>query len=716
MFADFFGDLNWVGGTSAAKIEILAPTAESFQEPAEKAEAVEMVKAPQVSVLGGMVGQMSEVVGAKLAEVGSAQLELPLNSTAALKLDSKTYESSDAYISSDFTRRMVCDDAKHHHRELVWEETFGVAEISASGKHGIPVGMAVDATMSVKTGGLLRYRRLEPLNKIHREASRVEAIAKALNLPVDASAALAMPQGCEIEFEGSGQLALGAKLENCLFKGAATKGTPAASVSYGLSGEAEKGFAILVKSLPDNLVQVRFKERTGHSEELSVSAEGGLGFVKELEKALPKDSRPLLQRMVDKSCKKRVAELVKTSKHAKVGVKAFQGSLKDDTLCFTFDLTKPKAIQAYESIFQGLTFEQAAESAERGGEGVMCRQLLATKEDSGVEASLSLGDVNLVKAQMRSSTKVSNLRGKNIERVVTDVQFEDSYSDWINGTKSTQWQAVEVKDKKTGEAETYYNLKHTNKDSVTQQAEVEDFFAFAKSLGVKIINQAWRLPMMSMLTKIFSYKDDSQVKVDLYISDSGIKRIDYADEPESCAAFMKCAAAYKEEKPEFSYFKKCKSSGLDAMDYDHPAYKALVEYRDLSNSWFWTRLYNWGKFYRLERVYEESTSGRNVRRDVELLSKAETFATRMAALNISEEPGSVKNFFSNLGKQVKSDFMLTMGAMTQIAGEEEVIIDELSMKLGGMNHSVVSEGRLTHPEQAMAAFLMEPLTSEPALA
>ena len=105
---------------------------------------------------------------------------------------------------------------------------------------------------------------------------------------------------------------------------------------------------------------------------------------------------------------------------------------------------------------------------------------------------------------------------------------------------------------------------------------------------------------------------------------------------------------------------------------------------------------------RAEGQYSKLT-GRSLGNDYRQLLSGQAFAEQIGALR-PDASDTERRHFADLGSSTRFQFMPVMSAITMLAGEEEVLVDSLSMNAKGVNIQGVSEGRVAHPRRRLSLF------------
>jgi len=265
-----------------------------------------------------------------------------------------------------------------------------------------------------------------------------------------------------------------------------------------------------------------------------------------------------------------------------------------------------------------------------------------------------------------------------------DSKFEKNYVNWFTGEQKIKWESVCVDKGDNSPKQNYWHLVYTNNDRITQESEIEEFLRFCEAMGIKTqgATDECEIPP-EQLAKVLADRDDTETRASIYFTNEGIKRITQASAEECITAYLEVDAQVSKTNP-------------------LPKSVTLERYRELSNMWFFRRIFYWGEMSHLKEDYSFEAPGRSIAEDVKRLNEAHTFAASVRS----------PNFFMNLAKQSSFGFMRKISALTKLTTIDESIIHELSIAgggtvggRGGLKIAAQDEGEILHPERAMNRML-----------
>lgn len=621
-----------------------------------------------------------------LYENAGGEFDGPVGSTIALKYSEKKYDVGNRYIREDEVRR-ACDDAfRRDGNDVIWVETEGLSEIGGGTSGTLPVGGLADAKANLKIGGIVRYRRLEPYETASGDLRAGQSFVNAANVPITASLARKMPPGGEFEITGEGQISVEPEVGKPLgYDSKDTKIGASAKVSGKIEVKGET--SISVQRLPfGNEVLVKISHGKSGSADMGAEFKAGMELKARSYGQLPELGKGVLKFLLERLGLPDVLQFVKKYSQSQIGLKSQYERKSKEIARYVFDLSKPVASQAFEEIFTKFSLEKT--------------KALLSARDPSIRSQKAGEKISLTEkgfAARMGQTKILLLSALEAERVGSvsldglasveyrDSKFEKTYTNWFTGEQKIKWEQVCVDKGDNSPKQNYWHLLYTNNDRITQETEIEEFLRFCESMGIKTQGGTDECDIPpEQLAKVLADRDDTETRASIYFTNDGIKRIAQASTDE-------CIATYLEADAQISKMTA------------PPKSPTLDRYREISNMWFFKRIFYWGEMSRLRQDYNLQVQGRSIVEDAKKLNDAHAFA----------ESVRHHNFFMTLAKQSGFGFMQKISALTKLATIDETIIHELSIAgggtagggRGGLKIGAQDEGEILHPERAMNRML-----------
>jgi hypothetical protein len=603
----------------------------------------------------------------------------PLGTAIALKYKEKNYESGSRYIREDEVRK-ACDDAfRREGRDVIWVESEGISEVGGGTGGTLPIGALADMNANLKLSGIIRYRRLEPYECANGTLLQGQALVNAANVPITATLARRMPPGGEFEITGEGQLSFVPEVSKPL--GLKNEGASlGATARLGGKVEVKGETTISVQRLPfGDEVLVKIAHAKSSNADVGASLKAGLELNKKAYEKLPELGRGVLKFLLDRMGLPDAPAFVKNYVQSQIQIKSRYERRGSEISRFVFDLSKPEARKAYEDIFTRLSLgktkalisaNDASVRSQRAGEKAII-------SERGIAATIGKTKLLLLSALQAEREGNVSLDGR-ASVVYRDCKFEKTYVNWIFGEKKIKWEAVSVDKGQNSQKQNYFHLAYSNCDRITEESQIEKFLRFARSLGIQTTEP-------ERVAKVLADRDDTEMRVDMYFTNNGIKRIAKASKEECQNAYLKADADLSQAQI-------------------LPSSKILAKFQQIANMWFFVRIFYWGEISRLREEYTRKSKGRNIDSDAELMSEAAHFAQNVGKMAQDDEK-SMQTFFMQLAKASGFEFMRKIAALTNLAQKEESILHELSIAGGGLTLGAVDEGEILHPEKAMNRML-----------
>lgn len=646
-----------------------------------------------------------------------------------LRLRERFVRSSDPAIQKDALKTATTKQLQAEGKDVFWFESGGLAELGFGLNGTIPLPVLdLGVVTGFDTRAMVLYRAFKPyavqgslpegaLDGVKVARDLVESTA--LPLPLTPTGAAALAPGAEFEIVGRGlfnakaglaynrapgfafgrprvrnigpnDLSVIARTDDAVFSlgprlDATLDGTLTGELSLKITGIDGK-----------RLVRVTLSRLASAAGSARLTAAAGI-FLKtttpngDIARLFTGDNGDPVVKPIAEAVEDFLADHLGASAYFDVGIRA-----QDEVLdAFVLDLDRPEARDAFEALVR-LAPGRARALAVEENTGVTEAKLDARSLAFSNEISVRAFGQQLLLRQALAQSSTARYDGPDgawaIEHGATFTKKLDTV---LGGQKTITWEALSLGTSEVSEPLTYYHLTLENKDKITKSRQLERLYDFAHVVEGQPVVELRDPPPVAWWKRPFTPRDNSTVKVDLYFTPEGIRRIDAAGRREGVSAYLGTLASFD------PYFEGHPALA-DAMSAD-------VE-RLLRRATFVDRVL--GPFdpcvpcatATLEAAYFDAT-GRSLRRDERAARVAEAFGARIEGLVAGER--SAETFFTHLGKSRGFAFYEAVAALARLAGDDATVVHALSIKGEGLRFEARDEGRVVRfSPQAMARNLM----------
>lgn len=626
--------------------------------------------------------------------LANSKISLPGGATLGLKLDEELFSPDDTMVASDPYRRASASDWESSENQVRWGEVRGIAELGGGVNGTIPIG-DLQAKGGFSSGSLIQYRTIQPVAFGSSDTESEVNASFQVGIPLDSEEYLGLSPGTEFEISGKGTL----KLNASLTAGRTSGVGPArvgASASASASAHDTRDVTLNVKVLDsDGVVQVSIQDTDTRSAEVSAKLRAGLS----VSGALPKDAGPgVLRHLIEANALKPFASTLSTLGSAELKAAARTENKDREVATFTLNLKSRAGQEAFEAL-KGLDIDEAT--------------TLSRHSDSGVwkTSRHEQTDIDTVKSSMRLGSRQLWLRERIREDRTTDfsagghdaVHYDASTSklkrrDFLRGERGIQWSAIDHDTSDGSDGDVVFNLKYSAEDRYSPEGAAQRFLAFSRLLGVEYDRDPKTQEQeLSSLERFFSAEDDAKVEVDLFLTNEGVTRAAGAGPELARRAFHQASSELNSAGKGLETLDAAAFARAEELAQDYANGMREIGVPDSS-----------GDFERIraESAYARLT-GRSISEDYQELLDGKDFAEHLGSLKPDATDAERRTFFADLGESVRFGFMPVMSAITMLAGDEEVLVDSLSMKAKGVSIEGVSEGRIQHPEREIASIVSQ---------
>jgi hypothetical protein len=190
---------------------------------------------------------------------------------------------------------------------------------------------------------------------------------------------------------------------------------------------------------------------------------------------------------------------------------------------------------------------------------------------------------------------------------------------------------------------------------------------------------------MWWITRIFSDRDNTKVKVDMYFTQDGVKKIAESSYEEAQLSILKACAALN---PRVAGIESLTVDQLEqAVDMAWDL-RQLLSDNDVGYVAFSDCL--------AAKQYREMT-GRELLGDMDTIETAYSFLNHKSGFGDDATDAERRNFFVELGREQRFRFKSAMVALATLAGRDNTMVDTLSMVGKETELVAASEGRVDRP-------------------
>lgn len=646
------------------------------------------------------------------------EFQLSESNIAGIRMGEKIYKPGDAFIIDNPIRYKCTKELeKTTKRAVNWIETSGMIEIGSGMNHTLPIaafcGGSATATFGFTGSALIRYKTTQPYAIGWRRTPQEILDRNIFNMPTSAMAARGLSAGAQFEFSGKGTIH-GHAMADAVAGGDLGVATAGVGLQVGATLDTAREYTIKVISLNGaNKVRVIISDVDEETAAFSAKLKAGILFKQgALAEHIPFGLGngallPLAEKMDEHSIEDLATKF--TSVQA-----SYEAHIKHkDTEIFSYDidLNAEGAEEAYGQLFK-LDPTVAWDMAKISGSGVTVATVDEKEMEYGHDLGLSVLGAKLALANVLNSEKRGELiRADGKKYIYRDKEYSKMSSCFFTDTENIKYQAITVRDGEDAPDIPAFHFYYKRDDKETLKEEVDRFFSFAGSMGIKPKGEVKReLVEISGPKSLFSSADDTTVIIDMYFTQLGIKLIDDATYEDALQAYLKVCEM---QHPDFAA-----NILLEDSEAGAEAREICEEYARKKRT-----LFCCGKSRDTIEEYK-LTCGRDIEVDGEYFVAARRFANRVQNLTDMSNARQITKFFNNFGKSKGLEFREAIAALARlatpkatikdpdIAKREGVLIHQLCMVGAGIRWEAADEGAITHPREEVTKTLTA-LTAEP---
>ncbi len=661
---------------------------------------------------GGVAGRVRAFVAERTFKELRSGVDLGASTSTditrlGVRLSQRVFTDRDPQVKDNPLRAATSARLARPGKDIVWAETGGLIKGGPDLSTSIPVSGLVNVNAGFMAQGLLEYRAVVPREISPGRATDVFS-RHNLKLPLTAADAQGLEPGSTVELIGKGTARLSA---------GAGAGTGASTSGVGIDARLGVGHArtrtatwgVEVTRLDGDKVQVKLTEVKERRRDTNLSARahvdvnpallaadlsGGFDPATAAVDAGPITDADLGDKSLLDVIGDRGADVLEsavkrfTAFHAQAGVTAREE--RRDEVTYVLDLKDPSAQKAYEALIR-LDTDAADRLAQKPHSGVTQSNYSAiTDETEGSARVRFAGKKLLLFNALRSETNATTSGPGQTTRLVRTSRYARNYTGIVSGKKSVLWEGVNVQNAGGGSSTNYFHMRFQNDDKVTRNQELRTFVRFADALGVDDADERRIvMPSAPWIGRLFSSSDDTQVDVDVYFSDDGVRKIVQSDANRVRQAY---AEAMGQLDPALAGVDPNRPGVLQLAD-DYADAKKEARRGGGRDDNHMAR----SKMSRLSREYRRDT-GRDLDDDVDVLRGAKALAGHVQNMGTAGNEAGWASLFADLGQAERFDYMPSIVALKNLAGKDETLVHDVRLQGQGILLRAVDEGALSHPE------------------
>jgi hypothetical protein len=645
--------------------------------------------------------------------VGQSTTLVPWGSIA-LRTEEKIYHLDDLFVSESEIRKVMSEELKAKtEQEVVWTESAGIIELGTgmNGTVALPLDNPLGINMAVNFGfdarGLLVYRIIKPSILDNPETAKSALSPKKFELPWNASSAMKLSKGTEIQVVGRGTISAFQGViayEGMSLPGFLGLATPGAAIYPVLDQEKFDEYSVTIIAL-DGKGRVRVIIEKIHAKSAGFTFTLMAGLISPTNDAVPQLGTGVLSYILQTAIENPLQNTLMNAWTVSINGNLSKQKKEDILYCFDLDLRNKNHHKAYKNLTR-LNVKEAQYLAADTHSGVSQVTWKENKYRVKRSVDLKVFTERLALIEASKSKRAGKLiRPDNSEIAYRDKIYRKKFFNIFTGSKDIRWQSIRLKNNTT--TQDYYAFFYQQLNRTPRHKQVQQFFSFAKALDIcsqtKIKAE---LVDLSKPKKLFSSKDDININIELYFTQSGVENILSSQQEQGVYAYLKSISAMKNKYALFplgkaNYDKACLLFELYYY-YKHPgamlrrAPRPIRKLRKIKN------------IHKLKAEYE-NTIGRDFKQDFKLYLKARRFGALIAKWQHATEKHNCSKFFTRLGHSSSFKYSYVIAALSELAGRSNVLVHSLSMTGGGVSIKSIDEGKITHPRDEAWELVNRPI-------
>lgn len=610
------------------------------------------------------------------------------------RLEEKEYDIDDPYVRTSPVRSAVAEALRMStSKDVRFLETSGLMEIGG----GFMAGFGLDAFAfggagwgySVTGSTLFRYRTSVPVVGAAQH--------KSILFPFDAQSALKLTPGTEVEMTGQGRVFTGVGISARVgysLPGLATAGVGAV-VAANTSVKDEVSLNVMALEKPG---MVRVTIRNLDEVSLGLLARVRLGLIFNGNAITGNILGNILVFYAQKLHAVSFEELINT--YTTLNASLYMSSAYSDLTIgsWDLDLTQAPAREAYNCLVRLNTLPAEVLAREESG-GVVDVHVSENETEFRLAGDIGLLGQRLFLYEVLETERRGSVNslGANL-LVYRDSLYTRRKRNIVTGSQEINWEAVNVRRQESVKSERYLRLHFVQREFEFHRTGIDRVLRFANALQIPRAELVGEDPdCLEKAAKRLGKMAEVNISTDVYFTKTGIDNIDKADKAKAKVAYLKV-----------SRFLKKKFAQLDFTCTDDKTLTALAlidEYRSYIGLANISRFAERIKVLPIIRREYMHLMNRNIESDAKLISEAEAFGDVVEELTDTNNPEQVSSFFLSLGRMKGFDYMQTIAALSELAGVDQTLVNDLSISAKGVNIRSKSDFALVNPRETVALHL-----------
>jgi hypothetical protein len=476
---------------------------------------------------GGLVERAKD----KLVEMTWEQLESGVDASGSIdvgvvgvgvRVEERIIRGDASFVTNDPVRAATTERLQQQTgKNVVWLESTGVAKTDFGLSKLLPMSGGVGGDVGFSASATIEYRSLHPHTGSAAEVGEDVWNNHTVRVPTDGAKARALEPGTQVELTGEGRAVVSAGVGSGT---SASLGNFTANASAGVRASTARSgtWSVGVTRLADEKVRVVLSEVQGKSAGVTARADASIQVAGD---ALPGGDEVGVVGglLVDEGVRHLQRHVRRyTAFHASHG--GARTETRTDLTSYVLDLSTPQGRQAYEELVR-LDESSARALAETAPQAITRHVYTETANASSENTRVSFAGVKLLLVNALRHEAAGTLQTGGGTELVRTSRYTRSHDAIIGGESDIKWEGVRVTDAETGASEHFFHMRFAKQDTLTSRGEVKEFVRFADHLGAQDADERDVQPVGSnWLTRLFSSKDDTTVKADVYFSSAGVQR------------------------------------------------------------------------------------------------------------------------------------------------------------------------------------------------
>jgi hypothetical protein len=624
--------------------------------------------------------KLLEIAGDKLVDylADEKNKEILKNDLLAIKLRVQTFEPDNDKIKKNPLCQATSAELAKKGKRVFWLLTGGLMESSLKFSHDTTLGDA-PVKLGFESNSLLDYHSFQPYVKDYSEVLEDILSRHSTELPIDAERADNLLPGTSFQLVGKATAKLSAGLSY-------TKGV--ASIAISANGAVTGEFALRISRGEKNMVTVSISQildrSMGSTIKGSVGWSIGTGNVfnhKWFQKgkdslnsldldyitgAIPGwEGETKLGDYIQNEGEEHLATFLKnySSFYVQLGHETTHSNRS--LIKYILDLSTEEGREAYDQLCH---FDEDNAAKLAHADGIERIEFTEYKTGDTVSAELGFpGKKILLSHTLRSMREGFLAYDDHLQ--VMELEVLGQKTQFFNNNQQLTWEGFDVQVDGENKGRDYWRFFFKREDAYTQEEEILRFSEFATLLNISHSIKKGEIKDYPWYTQLFTADDNTDFQADIYFTEAGIIKLPSVTQTDIRKAVCQCAEVL-DNIPSGLKFKNHKVRSLLkkylqlSLEYDDDKEREQIEEE-------------YSTFY-------DDGQARSLKDDAVTMQKAALLIKYLEMMR-SAPPKEWNNLFVELGKEVKSDFMVIIAAICTLIGQDETFVSgiEIKRKKGG---------------------------------